>query len=347
MFEEDIPISPHFIFLGLIQLDGVGFQTIYNFFNDEKSLSDLMRTENFNDFFQLLGRKINNENENFNNFNNFINNIIKNGEEYLKKLNNRGIEFLLYSDYNFPLFPSNMKMPIYWLFIEGKLDNLQVNNALTLIGSRESSEIGFFLAQTLLFGISNTKESVVTISGLAAGIDQIVHETSLFLGIPTIAVLGNGLDENYPSNSKQLRQDIVKAGGTIITEYFPNMKPSKESFVHRNRIQAALASTVIPLQWKQKSGTAHTIRFAYEMKKQICFVETNICRKFFTEHALANSSAQRNYGGDIFILPNAINELIESLELNINEEVVFHSKQKLALKEDNVCKQPSQMGLDF
>ena len=85
MFEEDIPISPHFIFLGLIQLDGVGFQTIYNFFNDEKSLSDLMRTENFNDFFQLLGRKINNENENFNNFNNFINNIIKNGEEYLKK----------------------------------------------------------------------------------------------------------------------------------------------------------------------------------------------------------------------------------------------------------------------
>ena len=148
MLEEEILISPHFIFLGLIQLDGVGFQTIYNFFNDQKSLSDLMRTENFNDFIQLLGRKINHENENFNVF---INNIIKNGEEYLKKLNNRGIEFLLCSDYNFPLFPSNMKMPIYWLFIEGKLDNLQVNNALTLIGSRESSEIGFFLAQTLYF----------------------------------------------------------------------------------------------------------------------------------------------------------------------------------------------------
>ena len=85
MLEEEILISPHFIFLGLIQLDGVGFQTIYNFFNDQKSLSDLMRTENFNDFIQLLGRKINHENENFNVF---INNIIKNGEEYLKKLNN-------------------------------------------------------------------------------------------------------------------------------------------------------------------------------------------------------------------------------------------------------------------
>lgn len=344
MLEEETPIPPHVIFLGLIQLEGVGFQTIYNYFNDGKSLSELMMVENLKDFTNLLGRTITPKNENFSNF---LSDIITKGEEFFQKLNNRDIKFLLNSDYHFPNFPSNMKKPIYWLFVEGRLENLYISNALTLIGSRESTPIGYFLAQTLLFGISNIKEPIVTISGLAAGIDQIVHETSLFLNIPTIAVLGNGLDENYPANSQQLREDIIKSGGTIITEYFPNMKPSKESFVSRNRIQAALASVVIPLQWKQKSGTAHTIRFAYEMKKKICFVETTSCRSFFTEHALANSSAQRNYGGDIFILPNAINNLLESLDLKIDSKIVFSPKTTTDLKENELFRQPTQIGLDF
>ena len=344
MLEEEIPIPPHIIFLGLIQLEGVGFQTLYNYFNDGKSLSSLMMVENLKDFTNLLGRTITTNNENFSQF---LAGIITKGERFLQELNNRGINFLLNSDYNFPNFPSNMKKPIYWLFVEGRLENLHISNALTLIGSRESTPIGYFLAQTLLFGISNIKEPIVTISGLAAGIDQIVHETSLLLNIPTIAVLGNGLDENYPANSQQLRQDIIKSGGTIITEYFPHMKPSKESFVSRNRIQAALASAVIPLQWKQKSGTAHTIRFAYEMKKKICFVETTSCRSFFTEHALANSSAQRDYGGDIFVLPNAINNLVESLGLEIDSKIVFSAKTTTNLKENDLFKQLKQIGLDF
>ena len=167
------------------------------------------------------------------------------------------------------------------------------------------------------------------------------------LRIPTIAVLGNGLDENYPANSQKLRQDIIKSGGTIITEYFPNMKPNKESFVNRNRIQAALASVVIPIQWKQKSGTAHTIRFAYEMKKKICFIETSTCRTFFTEHALANSSAQRNYGGEIFVLPNAINNLVESLGLKIDSRIVFPPNTTSNQQEGESFKQPTQIGLDF
>lgn len=344
MLEEENPIPPHIIFLGLIQLEGVGFQTIYNYFYEGKSLSDLMRVENLKDFTTLLGRTITPKNENFSNF---LGDIITKGEEFLQKLNNRGIKFLLNGDYYFPDFPSKMKKPIYWLFVEGRLENLHVNNALTLIGSRESTPIGYFLAQTLLFGISNIKEPIVTISGLAAGIDQIVHETSLALNIPTIAVLGNGLDENYPANSQKLRQEIVKSGGTIITEYFPNMKPSKESFVNRNRIQAALASAVIPLQWKQKSGTAHTIRFAYEMGKKICFVETTACRSFFTEHALANSNAQRNYGGDIFVLPNAINNLVESLGLEVDPKIVFSANPASNLKENDSFRQPTQIGLDF
>lgn len=349
MREEDLIIPPHHIFLGLIQLNGVGFQTLYKFFDEGKALSDLMRAENKEDFLNLLGRSIEINIKNSDDWSAYLNNLINAGEKYYKDLKDKGIIFLLHTDYQFPEFPLKMKMPVYWLFIQGKIENLYIKNSLTLIGSRDSSAIGFFLAQCLLFGVSNVKEKVVTISGLAAGIDQIIHEVSLFLGIPTIAVLGNGLNENYPVNSKQLRKDIIEAGGTIITEYFPDMKPSKEAFVNRNRIQAALSKAVIPLEWKQKSGTAHTIRFAHEMEKQVFYVETSMCRKLFTEHALANSSAQRKYGGSIFILPNGINELIKSLDLTWQGEATIapNANNTSTKPSDSDLKQPEQIGWNF
>ncbi|TMS47688.1 MULTISPECIES: DNA-processing protein DprA [Acinetobacter] len=347
MREEDIAIPPHYIFLGLMRLNGVGFQTLYNFFAEGKQLSDLMLTENIDDFITFLGRSFDITSCDLKDWGNFLNNIIESGRNYFESLASRQIKFLLCTDYQFPEFPPKMKMPIYWLFIQGNLENLYIANSLTLIGSRESTITGSFLAQTLLYGVGSVKEKIVTISGLAAGIDQIVHEISLHLGIPTIAILGNGLNENYPANSKALRQDILDAGGTIVTEYFPDMKPSKEAFVNRNRIQAALAKTVIPLEWKEKSGTAHTIRYASEMGKKICYVETSKCREFFTEHALANSAAQRKYGGDIFILPNAFNQLCETLDLTIDTPIVIKVDASTAEQESKVFKQPEQIGLDL
>ncbi|MCJ9253881.1 DNA-protecting protein DprA [Acinetobacter baumannii] len=349
MHEEDIGIPPHHIFLGLIKLNGVGFQTLYKFFEDGKSLSDLLRSESPEEFMNFLGRTIEIKLTSELNWNAFLNDLVNRGRSYYEELRERNISFILYTDYQFPEFPPKMKMPVFWLFVEGNLENLYIKNALTLVGSRGSSEIGFFLANTLLFGIGDVKESIVTISGLAAGIDQIVHELSLLMNIPTIAVLGNGLNENYPASSKKLKEDILQAGGTIITEYFPDMKPSKEAFVNRNRIQAALSKTVIPLEWKEKSGTAHTIRFASEMGKQICFVETPTCRKFFTEHALANSSAQRKYGGNIFILPNAINSLLETLGLTLQGSVIIEpTSPNLSHEKKSIdTNQPKQIGWDF
>lgn len=347
MREEDIELAPHYIFLGLIQLNGIGFQTLYNFFHSGKRVSDLMMTESYEEFKALLGRSIDIDKESRSDWTKFLNEVVKKGQDSFEELKKRNILFILHTDYQFPTFPVDMKMPVYWLFVEGRIENLYIGKALTLIGSRDSSVIGYFLAQTLLFGVSNVKEPIVTISGLAAGIDQMVHEVSLFLDIPTIAVLGNGLNEDYPANSKELRKEILKSGGTLITEYFPDMKPSKESFVSRNRIQAALASTVIPLEWKEKSGTAHTIRFAHEMEKQICFVETAMCRKLFSEHALANSSAQRKYGGEIFVLPNAITNLIETLGLTCNQKNQIVSNDEAMSNEKKSLKQPEQIGLDF
>lgn len=110
-------------------------------------------------------------------------------------------------------------------------------------------------------------KDVVTVSGLATGIDQIAHIESLRYGIPTVAVLGNGMFVEYPSGSGRLKHQILASGGTIVSEYLPNQSYSSENFVRRNRIQAALCDTLVPVEWMIKSGTAHTVNFAIDYVK--------------------------------------------------------------------------------
>ncbi len=101
---------------------------------------------------------------------------------------------------------------------------------------------------------------------MASGIDQIIHKNSLRFDIKTIAFIGTGILLNYPSGSEKLRQEIHQKGGAIVSEYLPHDSYSAANFVHRNRLQAGLARVVIPVEWQEKGGTAHTVRFA---KKKI------------------------------------------------------------------------------
>ncbi|EHD14495.1 hypothetical protein CIN_04270 [Commensalibacter intestini A911] len=304
------------IFAALIQIKGIGYQTLYNFIKNENSLKSILQTNNIDELNKLLGRHINSDFLIGNLWEDCLKNLLKTGQEYIQFLRTKNIQLLLYTDNAFPNFPKNMKNPVFWLFVQGKIENLHNQFILALVGSREYTNIGKFLTETLLYGISNTDKPFVTISGLAAGIDQLVHTLSLYLHIPTIAVLGNGLLQNYPENSHYLRTRILENDGTIISEYFPNSKPTQNSFIHRNRIQAALANVITPLEWKIKSGTAHTVKFAYEMNKKIICVETPICQNYYLAHALANEDAEKRYSAKKYIFPNDINLFIKEIQNN-------------------------------
>src|SRR5262249_50326 len=72
-----------------------------------------------------------------------------------------------------------------------------------------------------------------------------------------------------PARHVGLGQRIVKAGGLLLSEYLPDQGPSAQSFVWRNRLQAALGRVVIPAEWARKSGTAHTVRFAHKFTRPV------------------------------------------------------------------------------
>jgi hypothetical protein len=98
---------------------------------------------------------------------------------------------------------------------------------------------------------------------------SLAHEHSLRAGVPTIAVLGTGILDEYPKGSAIMRERIIADGGTIVTEYLPHISYSAKNFVQRNRLQAALGQVLIPVEWSRRSGTAHTVRFASALERPI------------------------------------------------------------------------------
>lgn len=188
------------------------------------------------------------------------------GLERARTLTKQGVSLLFLEQKSFPDSLRNIPDPPYWIFVEGNIDNLN-RNSIAIVGTRKPSEDGIFLTKLITSSLVN--KNIVTVSGLAAGIDQLCHVESMRYGIPTVAVLGNGVLVEYPRGSNIIKNQILINGGTVLTEYLPEQSFSAENFVRRNRLQAALCSALVPVEWKIKSGTAHTVEFAYKYNKKI------------------------------------------------------------------------------
>lgn len=191
-------------------------------------------------------------------------------ETYMKQNN---IELIhIYNKY----YPENLKTiydkPIV-LYIKGNKSILN-EFSLAIIGCRDHTKYGEIVAKNISYQIS--KNSIVTISGLARGIDSIAHKETLKAKGKTIAVIGSSIDNIYPEENKQLAKEIVKNGGIIISEYVVGTKPQKMNFPARNRIISGISNGVVVIEAKKKSGTMITVDFALEQGKEVFAVPGNI-----------------------------------------------------------------------
>lgn len=159
------------------------------------------------------------------------------------------------------------------LYMKGNKELLN-RFSLAIIGCRESTKYGEQVCKKISYDIAKNK--IVTVSGMAKGIDSIAHKATLKANGETIAVIGSGLDNIYPSDNIGLANEIIKNGGLIISEYIIGTKPTKMNFPARNRIISGLSNGVIVIEAKKKSGTMITVDFALEQGKEIFAVPGNI-----------------------------------------------------------------------
>ena len=174
------------------------------------------------------------------------------------------------------LYPEKLRKiynPPKHLYCLGDISLLN-NPSIAIIGCRNASKYGFKICK--IFADKLSKSGITIISGLAKGIDSQAHISSFYNVGKTIAVLGCGVDVIYPKENEELYRAIIQNGGLIVSEYELGTKPSKELFPQRNRIISGLASGVLVVEAKKRSGTMITVNHALEQGREVFVIPGNI-----------------------------------------------------------------------
>lgn len=181
-------------------------------------------------------------------------------EEGERGLPDEVIDAITIVDDDYPRVLRQLRCPPYVLFYKGNKEILH-NRLTAVVGSRASSPYGEEVTREI---VSCLNRKYTTVSGLARGIDALVHRQSLH----TIGVSGCGLDICYPKENERLYHYMAERQ-LIISEYPPGVRPLKEHFPFRNRIIAALGEQLIVTQAAIKSGTMLTVNEALELGRDV------------------------------------------------------------------------------
>ncbi|QJI15346.1 DNA-protecting protein DprA [Pseudomonas sp. ADAK22] len=299
-------------FLALTTLKGVGFRTLHKIAQSQISFISALRNP------KDAGLEKHFRDAELDDFNG-QKKLWEAGLSEAKKLSELKVSLLFKKELRFPQKLFDISDCPEWIFVQGKIDNLYMP-AMSIVGTRKPSTDGIFLTKFVVAALANHK--CVTVSGLALGIDQTAHIESIRYGIPTIAVLGTGISEDYPKGSELLRREILKEGGTVISEYLPNQSYSAENFVRRNRLQAALGDILFPTEWQIKSGTAHTVKFAHKYGKKIINLYLPLSYKLKPELQFSEKEYKAlslEIPKDTELLASLVSFFTESEQIHIND----------------------------
>ena len=145
------------------------------------------------------------------------------------------------------------------LFYKGSAD-LNASKIVAIVGTRTNTEYGKQFTEKLVKDLS--EQNITVVSGLAFGIDAYAHKAAIKNNLPTIGVVGHGLDKIYPSEHAGLAKDMIKNGGGVLSEFFSGTKPDKHNFPLRNRIVAGLSDTTVLIETTIKGGSMITAQLA-------------------------------------------------------------------------------------
>ena len=173
----------------------------------------------------------------------------------------------------YPQALTELHDPPRTLYVRGARLELLDGPAVAIVGARSCSSYGAQAARTLAREL--TAAGVAVVSGMARGIDAEAHRGALEAGGTTIAVLGCGIDRDYPARHAELARRIVE-NGLIVSEYPPGTEPAPWRFPARNRIVAALARAAVIVEARERSGALITTDFALELGRDVFAVPGEI-----------------------------------------------------------------------
>lgn len=204
---------------------------------------------------------------------------------YLRDLADRGYRWVPRTDPSCPELLRAIHDPPPGLFVRGDAEiDLLARTSVAIVGARACSDYGASVATSLARELAGA--GVVVVSGLARGVDAAAHRGALEAGT-TVAVLGCGIDRDYPRAHASLAAAIAKRG-LIVSEYPPGVEPAPWRFPARNRIVSGLARATVVVEARQRSGALITADLALDEGRDVLAVPGEITSRLSdgTNHLL-------------------------------------------------------------
>lgn len=198
---------------------------------------------------------------------------IEMAKKQLEFITNHDIQTHFFLESNYPRRLKQCDDAPLLLYSKGDL-NLNTSKVLSVVGSRHATDYGRDITQNLMKELGSY--DIQIISGLAYGTDYNAHKYALENQLPTIGVLGHGLDRIYPFSHREIADKMCQNKGGLITEFPFNTIPDRMNFPMRNRIVAGMSDALIIIESKIKGGSMITAQLAFDYNREVIAYPGNI-----------------------------------------------------------------------
>ena len=204
-----------------------------------------------------IGKKLSESIATFNGFER-----VENELQFIEKHN---IQSLYYLDENYPARLKDVYDAPTLLFYKGDT-TLNQNKVIGIVGTRKATDYGKNFTEQLIEDL--LPYNTLIVSGLAYGIDATAHKASVKHKLPTIGVMGTGMDIIYPTQHRDLAVKMLNCGG-LVTEYLSGTRPEKEHFPARNRIVAGMVDALVLVETGKSGGALITAEICNSYNREV------------------------------------------------------------------------------
>lgn len=265
-----------------------------------------------------------------------------NMEKASQELNALDITLITHDNPHYPFRLKEIHGAPVLLYAKGNIDLLTASHILSVVGSRTMSSYGQLVTNRI---VSDLQGSGLTLaSGLALGVDAMLHNAAQKSNQPSIAVMASGMSDRCitPQTNLKLFQSLIENGGCAISEYAPHVHAQPHNFPVRNRIISGIAWGVLVVEAKKKSGSLITAYSALDQSRELFAVPGSIyletsggCNDLLKQGANLVTSAE-----DITkLLPTSFSASIaqsNAILFSPEEELLFHTIKTKPMPTDEV-----------
>jgi DNA processing protein len=154
------------------------------------------------------------------------------------------------------------------MYMKGDI-NLNNSRVISIVGTRNATEYGREMTETLISDLASKGIDALIVSGLAYGIDVIAHKAAMKFNLPTLGVVGHGLDRMYPAAHASIAKEMVQKNGGLLSDFPSGSKIDPGNFLRRNRIVAGLADCTVVIESGKKGGALVTADIASSYNRDV------------------------------------------------------------------------------